>query len=167
MHEKNYWRPYVIASHRERHLPWAAAIGVFHVMAPMARAIADPTLCIYQTQLVKNIGPYLEFHLKYAYGRSCVFMASECWRQQHLVLWPDLGPPGDLLSDLVWGDGGGVELTSVSLSGAIAGPGLSRPPWWLWLLDLLSHFLVDKSYLTSQLTINVIADLSYLSIDEF
>ena len=51
-------------------------------MAPMARAIAklvekrfewetvkdpDPTLCIYQTRLVKNIGPYLEFHLKYAY----------------------------------------------------------------------------------------------------
>ena len=62
-------------------------IGVFHVMAPMARAIAklveksltgndligktvkdpDPTLCIYQTRLLKNTGPFLEFHLKYAY----------------------------------------------------------------------------------------------------
>ena len=72
-----------------------SCVGVFHGMAPMARTVAklveksltgndlkikrsrfewdtvkdpDPTLCIYQTRLVKNIGPYLEFHLKYAYG---------------------------------------------------------------------------------------------------
>ena len=37
-----------------------SSIGVFH--GP------DPTLCIYQTRVVKNIRPYLEFHFKYAYG---------------------------------------------------------------------------------------------------
>ena len=34
------------------------------------KILIQHSLCIYQTRLVKNIGPYLEFHLEYAYDSS-------------------------------------------------------------------------------------------------